>query len=194
MKRKTLLALTAVPLALLLSSCFTLQGFWIVANSIEAGGQATKATFQITPVRGSGDAAHQFFLIGVADSNDLQAGKGTWGTNHVFGGPYQLGVVGNLATIIGDQCSSNGFNLGDVTGMTFKGYVTPNVVNDKNKVNKDVLVQIGLKAVNGPGTEPVIGVTGMWIDDDVDGVVGAPDSEDAFLCSGVSQVFVDVTA
>ncbi len=88
MKRKTLLALTAVPLALLMSSCFSLQGFWIVANTISAGGQATKAVFQITPVRGSGDAAHQFFLIGVDDSNDLQAGKGTWGTNDVFGGPY----------------------------------------------------------------------------------------------------------
>ncbi len=111
-------------------------------------------------------------------------------------GRTTLGVAANLATIIGDQCSSNGFNLADVTGMTFKGYVTPNVVNDKDKVNKDVIVQVGLKAVGGAaaGTEPVIGVTGMWIDDDAAGVIGAPDAEDSFLCSGVSQVFVDVTA
>ena len=46
MKRKTLLALSAIPLALLLSSCFVLQGFWITATSI-APGQGTKAVFQL---------------------------------------------------------------------------------------------------------------------------------------------------
>ena len=53
MKRKTLLALTALPMALLLSSCFVLQGFWINANSIVAGGKATKATFEIHAVQAS---------------------------------------------------------------------------------------------------------------------------------------------
>ena len=43
MKRKTLLLLTALPLALLLSSCFVMQGFWINANSIVAGGKARSA-------------------------------------------------------------------------------------------------------------------------------------------------------
>ena len=49
MKRKTLLALSVIPLTFLLSSCFALQGFWIAANQIEAGGKATKAVFEIRP-------------------------------------------------------------------------------------------------------------------------------------------------
>ena len=49
MKRKTLLALSVIPLTFLLSSCFALQGFWIAANQIEAGGKATKAVFEIPP-------------------------------------------------------------------------------------------------------------------------------------------------
>jgi hypothetical protein len=70
--------------------------------------------------------------------------------------------------------------------------MTPEPVNDRNKVKKDVLVQVGLKAMASAttGSKAVIGVTGMWIDDD-DGIVEA---SDAFQCSGVSQVFVDVTA
>jgi hypothetical protein len=191
MKRKTLLLLTALPMALLLSSCFVMQGFWINANSIVAGGKATKATFQIHALRGSGDTAYQFFLIGVADSNDLKAGKATWGTNHVYGGPYPLPAQADLASIIGSDCQSNGFDLAEVTGITWRGYRTPTEINDKNKVNKDVMIQVGIKAVDGAtaGDEPVIGVTGAWADDG-DGV---PEASDSFICTGVSQVFVNVT-
>jgi hypothetical protein len=53
-------------------------------------------------------------------------------------------------------------------------------------------VQVGLKAVPTatPGAKAVIGVTGMWIEDGDDVV----ESGDAFQCSGVSQVFVNVKA
>ena len=140
-----MLLLTALPMALLLSSCFVMQGFWINANSIVAGGKATKATFQIHALRGSGDTDYQFFLIGVSDSDDLKAGKATWGTNGVYGGPYPLPSSANLASIIGSDCQSNGFDLGAVTGITWRGYTTPTPINDKNKVNKDVMVQVGLE-------------------------------------------------
>lgn len=191
MKRKTLLLLTALPLALLLSSCFVMQGFWINANSIVAGGKATKATFQIHALRGSGDTAYQFFLIGVSDTNNLKAGKATWGTNHVYGGPYPLPSSANLAADIGSDCQSNGFDLSAVTGITWRGYTTPTPINDKNKVNMDVMIQVGLKAVAGANAqqEAVLGVTGAWSDDG-DGV---PEASDDFFCTGVSQVFVDVT-
>jgi hypothetical protein len=192
MRKKALFGLLAIPLVLLLSGCFALQGFWINANTIKAGGKGTKAVFQIQPVRGQNDTLHQFFLVGVQDNNHLRAGKARWGTNRVFGGPYPLPVSPNLATLIGGDCTSNGFNLADVTGVTWEGYMTPEPVNDRNKVKKDVLVQVGLKAMASAttGSKAVIGVTGMWIDDD-DGIVEA---SDAFQCSGVSQVFVDVTA
>ncbi|MGB7806602.1 MAG: hypothetical protein WBM72_13480 [Actinomycetota bacterium] len=191
MKRKTLLLLTALPMALLLSSCFVMQGFWINANSIVAGGKATKATFQIHALRGSGDTFYQFFLIGVSDSDDLKAGKATWGTNHVYGGPYPLPSSANLASIIGSDCQSNGFDLASVTGITWRGYTTPTPINDKNKVNKDVMIQVGLKAIaSATATEqPVIGVTGAWSDDGN----GVPEASDGFICTGVSQVFVNVT-
>jgi len=191
MRKKALFGLLALPLALFLSGCFVLQGFWIIANSIPAGGK-TKAVFQIHALRGSGDTAYQFFLIGVDDSNDLKATKAKWGTNGVFGGPYPLPGSSNLASIIGSDCTSNGFNLADVSGMTWKGYVTPEPVNDRNKVNKDVMVQVGLKAIPTASADeqPVIGVTGAWLDDGD----GDPEAGDTFYCTGVSQVFVNVTA
>ncbi len=192
MRKKALFGLLALPLALVLSGCFVLQGFWIKSNTIAAGEKGTKAVFQIQPLKGSGDTAYQFFLVGVDDANDLKATKGKWGVNGVFGGPYPLPGSSNLASIIGGDCTSNGFNLADVTGMTWKGFVTPEPVNDRNKVKKDVIVEVGLKAVASAtaGAEPVIGVTGAW-GDDGDGV---PEASDAFYCTGVSQVWVDVTA
>ena len=59
-------SLSVMPLTFLLSSCFVLQGFWIVANQIEAGGKATKAIFKIRAGDLTGDTAYQFFLVGVS--------------------------------------------------------------------------------------------------------------------------------
>jgi len=162
------------------------------ANSIAAGEKGTKAVFQIRPAKqGADDRAHQFFLVGVEDI-DLKVGKATWGTNGVFGGPYPLPVSAGLDATIGSQCQSNGFNLADATGITWKGFVTPNRINDRDRVNKDVLVQVGLKAAGtaSAGDYGVIGVTGAWLDDG-DGVPEGGD--DSFLCTGVSQVSVNVT-
>ena len=36
-----------------------------------------------------------------------------------------------------------------ITAITWKGYITPTPINDKNKVNKDVIDPGGLKAVDG---------------------------------------------
>ena len=191
-RKKALLGLLAIPLALLLSGCFLLQGFRINANVIKAGGKATKAVFEIRPARsGTNDTAHQFFLIGV-DDTDLRAGKARWGTNGTFGGPYPLTPAPGLDTVIGDQCTSNGFNLADATGLTWKGYRTPSAVNDRDRSKKDVIVQIGLKALASatPGDYGVVGVTGAWVDDGDNN----PESTDAYLCTGVSQVSVNVKA
>ena len=129
MKRKTLLALSAVPLALLLSSCFALQGFWIVANTIEAGGQATKATFEITPRPTAQDDSGSPILPGRCRRRQRprRPGRALGHEQHVFGGPYPLARRRPTSRPSSEtNARSNGFNLGDVTGVTFKGYVTPN--------------------------------------------------------------------
>ncbi|MGZ8580706.1 MAG: hypothetical protein ACXWW9_05420 [Actinomycetota bacterium] len=196
MRKKALFGLLAVPLAFLLSSCFVLQGFWVVANSIPAGGKGTKAVFQLHPSKyATGDNGYQFFLVGVSNSNDLTVGKATWGANGTFGGPYKLPVSAPLAGAVATSgdCVSNGFNFGDATGVTWKGFITPGTVNDRNKINKDLIVEAGLKAAADAEVNLdnfVIGVTGVWIDDDDS---GTPSGGDIFYCSGVSQVNVTVT-
>jgi hypothetical protein len=192
-RKKALFGLVAIPLALLLSGCFVLQGFWIKANVITAGGKATKAVFQIRPVATADDTRYQFFLIGVDDSNELKAGKARWGTNRVYGGPYPLPVSPNLATVIGSDCTENGFNLADVTNTTWRGYMTPEPVNDRNKVKKNVIVEVGLKAVPTAtgGAKSVLGVTGVWLDVNENEV---PEAGDVFDCTGIASVSVQVKA
>ena len=192
MRKKALFGLLAIPLAFLLSACFVLQGFWIKANQISVGGKGTKAVFQIRPATSTGDRAYQFFLVGVDDDGDLKATKGTWGVNGLFGGPYPLTTNANLAATIGSDCTSNGFNLADVSGITWKGYITPTAINDKNRVKKDVITEVGVKAAAGAssGDHEVIGVTGAWNDTNENGI---PEAGDVYLCTGVSQVSVNVT-
>lgn len=190
MRKKALFGLLTLPLAFLLSSCFVLQGFWIKSNQISIGGKGTKAVFQIRPADLDNDRAHQFFLVGVDDSADLRATKGRWGVNGVFGGPYALNVYGDLFTTIGTDCDSSNFDLSGITGFTWKGYATPNAVNDRNKSKTDVLVEVGIKATNSAtdGDHEVFGVTGAWFDDG-DGI---PEASDSFECLGSSQVSVNV--
>ena len=191
MRKTALFGLLAIPLAFLLSACFVLQGFWIVANSIAPGGK-TKAVFELHAASTTSDNAHQFFLVGVADIDDLTAGKATWGANGTYGGPYPLPVSANLETVIGTDCDSNGFELSAITGITWKGFITPTPINDRNKVNKNVIVQVGLRSPDtaSAGDEAVLGVTGAWVDDG-DGV---PESGDIFYCTGFTQAWVTVTA
>jgi len=192
MRKKALFGLLAVPLAFLLSSCFVLQGFWIKSNQISVGGKGTKAVFQLRPGDQTNDRAYQFFLVGVDDSADLKVTKGTWGVNRKFGGPYPLTVYGDLITTIGTSCDSE-FDLSGTSGIAWKGFATPNAVNDKNKSKTDVLVEVGIKA-NGTATDgdhEVIGVTGAWFDDG-DGIPEGGD--DTFACLGSGQVSVNVVA
>jgi hypothetical protein len=191
MRKKALIGLLAIPLVLLLSGCFLLQGFWIKSNQISVGGKGTKAVFEIRPADLDNDIAHQFFLVGVDDSADLKATKGTWGVNRVFGGPYRLTVHADLITTIGTDCDTD-FDLSGISGITWKGYATPDAVNDRDKIKKDVRVEVGIKATATAtdGDHEVIGVTGAWFDDG-DGV---PEASESFQCLGSGQVAVNVKA
>jgi len=193
MKRKTMLVLSAIPLTLLLSSCFVLQGFWVTATSI-APGQSTKAVFELHAYSTAKDKGYQFVVVGVPDGGDLAIAGTKWGTNGTAGGPYAMSNEPSLAPQMGasGDCSSNGFDFSSVTGVTWKGFMTPNQVADKGKVNTSVIVQTGIKATAGATTGAdyqVLGVTGKWLDDG-DGNIESGD--DDFFCTGFGLVNVYV--
>jgi hypothetical protein len=192
MKRKTLLALSAIPLALLLSSCFVLQGFWVTATSI-APGQGTKAVFELHAYSTTKDKGYQFVVVGVPDGGDLKVAGTKWGTNGTAGGPFAMSNESALAPAMdtSGDCSSNGFDFSSVTGVTWKGFMTPNQVADKGKVNTSVIVQSGVKAAGdaAEGEYQILGVTGKWIDDNDSGTI---DSDDIFSCTGFGLVNVYV--
>ena len=194
MKRKTLLALSAVPLTLLLSSCFVLQGFWVTATSIDPGG-STKAVFKLHAYSTTPDQGDQFVVVGVPNGGDLVVQGTKWGTNGTAGGPLQMSVESALpaAMSASADCDANGFDFASVTGVTWKAFMTPNPVKDKGKVNTAVLVESKIKAAMAAVTEvdyQVLGVTGKYIDDDEDGVI---DSTDTFYCTGfgLANVYVN---
>ncbi len=192
MKRKTLLALSAIPLALLLSSCFVLQGFWVTATSI-APGEGTKAVFELHAYSTTKDKGYQFVVVGVPDSGDLTIAGTKWGTNGTAGGPFAMSNEPALAGAMdtSGDCASNGFDFSAVSGVTWKSFMTPNQVADKGKVNTSVIVQTGIKAANdaGAGDYQVLGVTGKYIDDNDSGTI---DSNDIFACTGFGLVNVYV--
>ena len=99
-------------------------------------------------------------------------------------------VSNALATAIGTQCDQNGFTYSTITGVTWKGFITTNPINDKQLVGQTVTIQVGLKVKATAAHHDnvsVIGVTGAWIDS---GNGGGPDSADSFLCSGNGTSFL----
>ena len=133
-------------------------------------------------------------VVGVPDGGDLTIAGTKWGTNGTAGGPYAMANSPALAPQMdaSGDCSSNGFDFSSVTGVTWKGFMTPNQVADKGKVNTSVIVQTGIKATAGAQTGvdyQVLGVTGKWIDDDDSGTITM---DDIFACTGFGLVNVYV--
>ena len=194
MRKKALLGLLAIPMALLLSSCFVLQSFVILANSIAPGGK-TKVVFTLhAATTTTGLPLKQFVVVGVPDGGDLAAKKTTWGRNGTYGGPYRMPANAALpaALAASSDCDGNGFDFAAVTGVTWKAYVTPTNVNDRGKVNKDVVVQTGIRAVPGATSDTsaqILGVSGGW-QDDGDGIPEPGD--DAYNCGGFGMVNLHV--
>lgn len=191
--KKVLVGLTAGAMALLLSGCFSLQGFSILASAI-APGKSTKVQFVMHPSSSTPSREFQFVLVGVNTPSALAIGKATWGTNKAFGGPKAMVFASGLAASIttGGSCSANGIDFNSITGMTWKGFVTQTKVRDKGAVRQKVVAQVGLKAKPGASHDSapgVVGVTGVW-GDDGDHVVNASDT---FVCTGISQSNVYIT-
>ncbi len=190
--RKVLVGLGAAAMALLLSGCFSLQGFSVLASAI-APGKTTKVQFVMHPTSTTASRQFQFVLVGI-DSSDLAIGKATWGTNKKFGGPKAMPVAPGFAAALdaSGSCSSHGLDFSSITGMTWKGFLTQHKVKDKGAVKQKAVTQVILKAKptaarNTP--HGLAGVTGVWVDDG-DHVVNGTDS---FLCTGISTASLSVT-
>jgi hypothetical protein len=130
-------------------------------------------------------------LVGVADTAAIGVGKAVWGTNGKFGGPLTMSSNGALDDSIGSQCSSNGLSFNEVTGMTWKGYLTPVKVNDRGLVEQKAIVDVNIKAKDAASVGSayqVMGIAGAWLDDG-DDIVNASDT---FFCwgFGTSAVYV----
>ena len=204
MKKILVSGVMAGTLALLLSSCFVLQGFSILATSLHRGDK-TKAQFVLHPAQ---EAAmyqgenirnrYQFILVGVPTGGDLTVGKATWGTNGKFGGPFNMPRSGalsgaNAATTIQNTCEANGLNFDAITGMAWKGFMTPNPVNDHGRVDVKSIVQVVVKAAADATRNTsylVFGITGGWGDLNDDGIVN---NGDFFWCTGIASSNVYVT-
>jgi hypothetical protein len=185
--KKLLTVAAAGALALVMTSCFTLQGFSVLATSVQPGGK-TKAQFVLRPAFTTKDKAKQFIMVGVPNSGALTVGKAIWGTNGKFGGPVPMSYTANLPTLVINEgaCNSNGLDLANVTGITWKGFLTANVVGDRGRVDTKVIVQAIVKAI-ASATESnytVIGVTGRYQDQDSNG----PDPGDLWSCTGTASV------
>jgi hypothetical protein len=197
MRKKLSLAVGATALALLMSSCFVVQSFTVLDYTLKPG-QATKAQFTLRPSNADNAAGvpfngphYQFVLLGVPNPGDLTALTAKWGTNGLFGGPLTMAVNGGLVAAIGGACGSFGLDLTDITGVTWKGFITPVKIRDRNQFEKKAIVQVGFKAqadaVAGDNWQ-VFGVAGDWIDDGDDTLSGG----DFFACAGIESATVQI--
>ena len=198
MKGKAL-GLVAVPLVLVLTSCFSLQKFSLLKGAL-APGNTTTAEFVVRPASTEDtglNKEYQFILVGVADGSPsgnpaLTVQKAKWGVNGKFGGPQNMPVSTALAGAIGTDCDTSGFSFSGLTGsVTWKGFVTLNPIGDKRDPSKTSVIDVGIKAISAAtshDTANVVGLTGAWVDDG-DGIINGPDS---FICTGnaTTSVFI----
>lgn len=198
MRRKLGLTLGLLALTFMLSSCFLLQSFAVLDYTLTPG-QGTKARFVLRPsnidqIISNPGPQYQFVILGVPTDGSLSVQNGRWGVNGKFGGPLLMSINGGLVAAIGTQCSSNGLNLNEITGITWKGFITPVKIRDRNAFEQKAVVEVNFKAkATATVGEPsqLFGVAGEWVDDDLDDIV---DSDDAFGCAAIESAWVHIKA
>jgi hypothetical protein len=197
MRKKLGFAVGAIALTFVLSSCWALQSFTIGDYTLDLG-QATKARFVLRDAAGDAIAHRVFVLVGIGQvggnqNTDIGVTSATWGTNGVFGGPQAMAVENDISTVLGTDCTGNGLNFADITGVQWKAFATPTNKNDKNQFEKKIVIDAALKAKAAavdPGTNySVWGVVGSWIDDG-DGTPEVSASGDSYQCWGISTAAV----
>jgi hypothetical protein len=193
MKKKLLVMLGAGALTVILSSCWALQSFTVLDYTLTPG-QATKARFTLRPWTASTAANNiQFVIVGVPTGGDIAVGKATWGTNNNFGGPMTMNVSAGFTAAMGNQCASNGLDFADITGMTWKAFLTPVSIRDRGRVEQRAIVDVVVRAKADAGTglnSTIFGVPGRYMDDG-DGILN---SSDSFQCWGLASSSLYVKA
>jgi hypothetical protein len=197
MRKKVSFAVGAMALTLLLSSCFLVQSFAVLDYTLNPG-QGTKAKFVLRPsnldqIGGFPGPQYEFVILGVPTDGDLSVQNGRWGVNGKFGGPLLMSINGGLVAAMGSQCGSNGLNLTEITGVTWKAFITPVKIRDRNAFEQQSVVEVNFKAkAAAEGGEPIqlFGVAGEWVDDGDDTV----ESGDSFGCAAIESAWVHVKA
>ena len=169
MRKKVGFGLFGVALSLLLSGCFMLQSFTLLDYTLSPG-QVTKARFTLRPsnfeqITGLPGAQFEFVVIGVADDSELAVTTAKWGTNGSFGGPLTMPANGTLLAAMASSCSGDGINFNDITGITWKLFVTPIEIADRNRYEQKAVVEVNIKAKAAAtvgNEEEILGVAGEW--------------------------------
>jgi hypothetical protein len=194
MRKRLGIAVGAVALTFVLSSCWALQSFGVLDYTLTPG-QSTKARFVLRPAAGSAGSTRMFVIVGVggvgsAEDTDIGVQKATWGVTGTYGGPTPMGVENNLVTAMGTDCSASGLNFADITGVIWKAFATPTNKNDKNKFEKKAVIDVVLKAkaaeVNIGSNYSIMGVVGSWTDDGDGNPEASGSTDDAYQCWGIS--------
>lgn len=192
--RRILLVAMSAGLALVLTGCFAMQGFVLLASSIVAGDK-TKAQFTLRPFEAAENRNFQFVVVGVPTGGDLAVGKAIWGANGKFGGPVGMPVFPGMGATLASsgQCDSNGLDFAAITGTKWKAFMTSSKVNDHGNVAQPSIVNVTVRAKSTAGTDTnykVFGVTGVWIDDGDDIV----EAGDTWYCTGIASTALYVPA
>ena len=190
--KKLMLTAGIGAMAFLLSSCFVLQSIGLTVGAVAPGG-TTKLRVTVRPFSTTKDPTYsklyQFVVVGVDTPADVSIQSAKWGTNGKFGGPLNMPASSALVGAIGTDCDTSGFSFSGLTGITWKGFVTSNPINDRQLVGQTSVMEVGLKALSAATRKDnvsVIGFTGAWIDDG-DGLLNAPDT---FVCTGNGSTFL----
>lgn len=192
--RKALFMVSAASLAFLLTSCFVMQGFSLLAGAVDAGGK-TKAQFVQRPLTTAEERDFQFVVVGVPDDGNLTIGSATWDVKGAFSGPVPMAAVAGLPAAMATvgTCTSSGLAFESITGTTWKAFMTPTKVRTQGLVDTSTISQVVVKATAGATTGTnynVFGVAGVWYDDGDGGV----DVDDTFACSGIASAMLYVRA
>jgi hypothetical protein len=197
MRKKVGFGLFGVALSFLLSGCFMLQSFTLLDYTLSPG-QITKARFTLRPSNfdqniGNPGPQFEFVVIGVADDSELAVTTAKWGTNGSFGGPLTMPANGTLLAAMASSCSGDGINFTDISGITWKLFVTPIEIADRNRYEQKAVVEVNIKAKAAAtvgNEEEIFGVAGEWSDDGDNN----PDGGDFYLCEGIETSWAHIVA
>lgn len=195
MRKKLGIAVGALALTFVLSSCWALQSFGVLDYTVIPG-QSTKARFVVRPAAGDAGGTRMFVIVGVgavglaADNTDIAVPKATWGVTRTFGGPTPMAVESNLVTAMGMDCSASGLNFANIGGVLWKAFATPTNKNDNNKFEKKVVIDVVLKAkaaqLDVGANYSIMGVFGSWSDDGDGNPEDSGSTDDSYQCWGIS--------